>query len=395
MKRLWMSWLFLAACAQEDSDTATMERLEFAGAQYVVYGESHHRVEENHRFARDLFTRLVNENGFRVFALESSWRIADLFAEYQKGNEEIFQGEAWAMAANAFNSPWLMEILKEAREHNRRNPHDPVFITGFQPESPVSDLREIEAHLQTRESAVRESCEIPESLQTDLQFVLHSNEIRKTRGHLFRDFLGCKDALSELRRRLALPESAWRLRASLIGLENVFLGIQYNVDVLMTGGDAVEAMRAVYTEGDANRYRVFRDMERQLFAGKKVFLWMHNWHAAKRSADMDSVGDGVPPPGAVSLGMLFARDSASETVFIGSVAHSSTYSYPSERFLEPELHRWSQGREMIVNASVFADPPFAGRDRLWGGIDGAYGSNVHLDEQYDFVVYFPTLTLIR
>jgi erythromycin esterase-like protein len=105
---------------------------------------SHNRVLENHEFASNLFENLVENQGYRVLAIESSWRIQDLFEKFDESGELDFDGPDYSMFANAFNSMQLQQLFYFAHEFNKAHPEDRVTITGLHPESPVSDLGELE-----------------------------------------------------------------------------------------------------------------------------------------------------------------------------------------------------------------------------------------------------------
>jgi hypothetical protein len=385
-----------------------LKDVDFSQKKYVIYGESEHGIDENHAFAADMFRHLVQKEGIRVFVMESSWRIEDVFQAYVSEGDAVFQSPEYALAANAFRSKHLESIFAFAKQHNKEHPQDAIIITGFQPESPVSDINEIEnfgsAHsdseIRAAVSDVRLKCSLPQHLKTDIAFMSHAAARRKAQGVFLSntEYDLCQNALENLSNKVTgsfkykiVSLQKGRLQASLMGLQFMFLTISKHIDAEASGKPETEL--DVYTIGDNYRFKVFQELIEKPRPGKKAMFWMHNWHAAKNSSVLGTEGRGMPAKGAVSFGTLFAKERPGQTLTIATVTFNHKYDYSAKSFLEPVLNTHFSGRTGMMSTQGFPEI-FEANQSLYLQGNGAHVDNVMMSEQFDYIIFSPTLTRI-
>ncbi|MCK2237087.1 MULTISPECIES: erythromycin esterase family protein [unclassified Crossiella] len=100
-------------------------------AKVVGLGEATHGSHEFFTMKERVFRHLVQEKGFRAFALEMSWPAGLKINEFLQTGE----GDARAIAKETLSgSPWdreeFVSLIQWMREHNRRNPGRTVHFVG-------------------------------------------------------------------------------------------------------------------------------------------------------------------------------------------------------------------------------------------------------------------------
>ncbi|MGO1055114.1 erythromycin esterase family protein [Crossiella sp. CA198] len=100
-------------------------------AKVVGLGEATHGSHEFFTMKERVFRYLVQEKGFRAFALEMSWPAGLKINEFLQTGE----GDARAIAKETLSgSPWdreeFVSLIQWMREHNRRNPGRTVHFVG-------------------------------------------------------------------------------------------------------------------------------------------------------------------------------------------------------------------------------------------------------------------------
>lgn len=107
------------------------------GATVVGLGEATHGSHEFFTMKQRVFQFLVREKGFRTFALEMGWAAGLRVDEYLQTGA----GSAREIVRETLSgSPWdreeFVSLIEWMREHNRRNPGDPVRFLGDDLNSP-------------------------------------------------------------------------------------------------------------------------------------------------------------------------------------------------------------------------------------------------------------------
>ncbi|MFH8992108.1 erythromycin esterase family protein [Streptomyces sp. NPDC017940] len=111
-------------------DLRPLDRM-VGGAEVVGLGEATHGTHEFFTMKDRLFRHLVEEKGFRTFALETSWTTGLRFDAYIRGGK----GDVRELARRELaKGPWYTEeyirLLTWMREYNERHPDDPVRFLG-------------------------------------------------------------------------------------------------------------------------------------------------------------------------------------------------------------------------------------------------------------------------
>ncbi|GAA2797849.1 erythromycin esterase family protein [Crossiella cryophila] len=115
---------------RDHADLRALGRM-IGAATVVGLGEATHGSHEFFAMKERVFRYLVQEKGFRAFALEMSWPAGLKINEFlQTGN-----GDARAIAKETLSgSPWdreeFVSLIEWMREHNRRNPGRTVHFVG-------------------------------------------------------------------------------------------------------------------------------------------------------------------------------------------------------------------------------------------------------------------------
>ncbi|AYG85245.1 hypothetical protein DWB77_07462 [Streptomyces hundungensis] len=114
-------------------DTSDLRALDamIGDAKVVGLGEATHGSHEFFAMKQRVFSRLVEEKGFRAFALEMSWSAGLRIDEYVQGGP----GDARRIAKETLaGSPWEREefvgLIAWMRRHNDRHPGRKVHIMG-------------------------------------------------------------------------------------------------------------------------------------------------------------------------------------------------------------------------------------------------------------------------
>ncbi|MFB7462485.1 erythromycin esterase family protein [Streptomyces sp. NPDC056224] len=102
-------------------------------ARVVGLGEATHSSHEFLAMKHRVFRYLVEEKGFRTFALEGSWstglRLND-YVLHGEGDPERIMREEFQSSYVFWNSAEYLNLLRWMRGYNLRHPHDPVQFMG-------------------------------------------------------------------------------------------------------------------------------------------------------------------------------------------------------------------------------------------------------------------------
>jgi erythromycin esterase len=102
-------------------------------ARVVGLGEATHSSHDFFAMKHRVFRHLVEEKGFRTFALEASWstglRLND-YVLYGTGDPRRIMRDEFQRDYRLWNNSEYLELVEWMRAYNRRHPQDPVQFVG-------------------------------------------------------------------------------------------------------------------------------------------------------------------------------------------------------------------------------------------------------------------------
>jgi len=254
-----------------------------ADATVIGMGESTHGTHEHFRLKADLFRRLVENHGLRLFGLEANYSETLAVDRYVRGAEGAPDSAADALAATYF-WPWyvtelqgLIEWMKEFNED--RPPEDEVRFFGFDSQYAVGGAEALQPFLADADpdllAEYREPLEMLADWGLDPQ---HDDEVLAPRIDDASAFL---DAFRE---RLDTQRAEYVDATSERGIQRAKLHLE-------TMADAVE-VRATdsIAEGSRLRNRAMADgVGRLLDASRhdRIALWAHNTHVQRVPSELE------------------------------------------------------------------------------------------------------------
>lgn len=406
----------------------TMDKI-IGNAKVVAFGESSHRVENQHKFANDMFKYLVEKKGFRVFVFETMWELENAFNDWVK-SDSVEMDFKQSFYLNAFRSGFTMDMLKWAKQWNRSKPNDPIIISGYQPEQPVSDARDIKKILSQSGVAIPDSTLsilnnfsfYNGTFKHDLDAVSYFGKKRRAKQPLLRsterDSLrkalnGLMDFVKKEQSSVTAKAGAdnyKELMAHIISVKGYYFGLGYYADATNFPdgcGDAVknaDAMtRNIYSEGDKARSEIFNLLREARYRNRKIFIWMHAWHAAKFSPLMgETEYADFPVPGTVSWGTYMNPQLKKDYVVIAGISPSFNGPYSvgtGEVDLTAAFFTLFKEKQVMVNLRS-PDPAHAKLPLHRNGslfVQEGHGllKNVNLSLQFDGVIYLPSSKDVR
>lgn len=387
-------------------------------APIAAFGECSHFLRTLHEFSNELFRYLVERKGFRVFMVESAWAANDYLMDFVKSDKPDL--EPWmSFYLNAFDSPPTRRTLLYMRDYNKRHPDDPLQIAGMQPEQPWTDYRELNAVLAVA------GLKLPERITSLIERAVfggktfsHDIDVIVYHGTMSRQkqrTLGSEDqadlarALDEIDKFLGQNSASIARATSKAALEEAklrVLGLRFYALTVLPWRDfgllydnptkeqVEKSGRDSYTAGDAFRFEIIKTQRETRFKGKKILIWMHSWHAAKRSETIETTIAGQPPKGTISLGTRLFGEFGPKYKIIHSVVAAPDFVYPPGVVtIDNAFYRLFGDRPAYVDILS----PSPGQEALpldvflaqLSQIDNAYGGGMILQEQFDGIVYFP------
>lgn len=251
-------------------------------ATVVAFGESSHRLVGLHEFANEMFKYLVEKKGFRVFVLETMWELENAVNEYIQSDSSKMDFKQ-SFYLNAFQSESTLKMIDWVKAWNRSHPQDPITISGYQPEQPVSDCREIKKYF------AQVGMSLPDSVSTalqqfpffngqfkhDLDAVTYFGKKRRAKQPAFnpaeketlrRALNGLQQYVNTQKDILIAksdPIAYQGLNAHILSLRGYLFGILYYADPTNFSGaacgdelkNAESMVRNIYSEGDGGQTR--------------------------------------------------------------------------------------------------------------------------------------------
>ena len=402
-----------------------------ANKKYVNLGEDSHFMTEVHKFVSQAFPYLVEKKGFRVFVFESAWGIDDKFRAFMNSDRTTITGEE-GFFLNAFNSKNILKMLIWIRNWNRQHPNDKIQIAGYQPEQPVTDFNFLWEFAGKSDkfasSDLKKKAEICRAgtgkFKSDIEFIVENSQ-RRRKGlpsYSAEDRLGCNQAIDsienfilqnkrDLRKRNSTNsflESGAHLKSLRVYLNTLSAIVDEGV---LNKTPTLEQQRdwqtRLYEGGDKGRFEIFEVLHRTRYANKKIFFWMHNWHAMKHTPEIEAFGrdekDASMPSGTISLGTRLAEKYGKELVVIGNIVPKAVCKNP---ICTPPPVRADSLETKVAdrfgNKSVLIDLrapvtkelklPIDVPGSLYADINQGTFTNVVLNRQFDAILYIPETT---
>jgi erythromycin esterase-like protein len=329
---------------------------------------------------------------------------------------------------NAFNSKAIVEMLVWIREWNRKNPNDQIKITGYQPEQPVTDFNNLwrfaeksekftAADLKTKAAVCRAGTG---EFKTNIEFISAGSKRRRSGQPTYtvEERASCNQAINTIesfieqnKKELIQKNSRnayLEAGANLKSLRTYLNTLTDTIDQLTFNKNAsLEEQRAlqkkVYQEGDKTRFEIFEILRETRFKNKKIFFWMHNWHAMKYSSEVDAFGrtekDASLPPETISIGMRMAQAYGKQLVVIGNIVPKAVCNPPRcappppvrDDSLETKFAAQFGNGSALVNLMKPTEAekslPLAVPGSLYADLHQGHFTNVVLKRQFDAVYY--------
>ncbi|MFL4908771.1 erythromycin esterase family protein [Streptomyces sp. MMS24-I2-30] len=116
----------------DTGDLRALDRM-LGGARVVGLGEATHSSHDFFAFKDRVFRHLVEERGFRTFALEGSWstgRLLDAYVLRGEGDPRRIMREEFQRDYLWWNNTDYLRLIEWMRSYNLRHPDDPVRFLG-------------------------------------------------------------------------------------------------------------------------------------------------------------------------------------------------------------------------------------------------------------------------
>lgn len=419
-----------AGFAQPGKDLDDLERI-VGGARYVNFGEDSHFMTGVHRFVADSFQRLVEKKGFRVFVFESAWGVGDNLERFMASERTTLDAEE-SFFVNAFSSKSTTAMLIWIRDWNRRNPNDRIRIVGYQPEQPVTDFARIfetadkvSASESSRLRELAKPCRAGTGeFKTNLDFIISTSKRRRGDQPTFTsdERRGCNAALDEIERfiranrkqikRTVSPSAEVDVKLSVISLRTYLNVLTTALDEPLVKKDLTTDQRRqlinrLYSEGDRTRFEIFEALRKSRFPDKKVFFWMHNWHAMRNAPEVNAFGrdenDASMPTGTVSMGTRMSKAYGRRLVVIGNIVPKAVCKNPvctpppvrSDSLETPFFEKIGNGTALFDlrrPPDELRALPLAKSGSLYADINQGHFVDVVLARQFDAIFYLSETT---
>jgi erythromycin esterase-like protein len=421
----------LPICAQKGVDLTPLDAI-VGNKKYVNVGEDSHFMVEVHKFISRAFPYLVEKKGFRVFVFESAWGIDDKLQDFLNSDRATVNGDE-AFFLNAFNSKQTVNLLIWVREWNRQHPNDKIQIAGYQPEQPVTDFRNLFALAGKSDKFA--AADLPKKAEvcragtgefkTDIEFVISTSQRRRKGQPTYTDAerAGCNQALDALEKFIATNkkelvkkagkkpyrESAAHLKSLRTYVNTLTYALDYGIaNKNIAREEQARLSSKVYGEGDQARWEIFEVLQQTRYKNKKIFFWMHNWHAMKFAPEVggygkDETAESPVPPNTVSIGTRMAQKYGQDLVVIGNIVPKAVCKNPvcaappvRPDSLETVFQKVFGDQPALVDARKIAAAnralPLNTAGSLYADINQGHFINVVLNRQFDAVLYLPETT---
>lgn len=399
--------------------------------KYVNLGEDSHFMVEVHKFAARAFPYLVEKKGFQVFVFEAAWGTEEAFRDFMKSDRTTITGEE-SFYLNAFNSKYIVQMLIWIRDWNRKNPNDQILITGYQPEQPVTDFKalwEFAGKSKKFSSAgLKEKAKVCRAgtgdFKTNIEFVIETGKRRRNGQPTYsaEERIACNQAIDAIEKfiennkneliKKTSRNTYLEAKAHLLSLR-VYLNTLTGVldeginNKNPTFAEQQAQQKKVYEEGDKGRFEIFEILRKTRFKNKKIFFWMHNWHAMKHTSEVEAFGRGPGDPsmpkGTISIGERMAKKYGKDLIVIGNIVPKANCKNPictpppvPENSLETPFQKVFGNYPMLIDIRKVTESnrtlPINKAGSLYADINQGTFNQVILVRQFDAILYFPKTT---
>lgn len=429
IKLILCLFLTLSIFAQTPKDVDLLQLDAIVGnKKYVNFGEDSHFMTEVHKFVSQAFPYLVEKKGFRVFVFESAWGVDDAFRDFMNSDRTTITGEE-GFFLNAFSSKNIIKMLIWIRDWNRKHPNDKIQIAGYQPEQPVTDFKLLWEFAGKSEkfapSDLKKKAEICRAgtgqFKSDIEFIIDSSQRRRKNQPTYTDEerTGCNQALDAIENFISQNKkelikknsnnSFLETGAHLKSLRTYLNSLtKWLDDTVTTKNPSLELQRKWqkdgYEAGDKARFEIFEVLQKTRYTNKKIFFWMHNWHAMKFAPEVDSFGrkEDEPslPSGTISIGTRMAQKYGKNLVVIGNIVPKAVCKNPictpppvRADSLETPFQKVFGDKPMLIDMRKITDAnrnlPISTTGSIYADINQGHFVKVLLNRQFDAILYLP------
>jgi erythromycin esterase len=295
-------------------DLAPLGRM-IGDARVAAVGEAFHTSGGFYLMKDRIFRYLVQEKGFRAFAIESSWSGADVANVYIQGNCAGGARAAISGHINVWQSEEYADMVQWMCEWNRghSNPADKLALFGFDIQQPWTDGRTLIEYLtfigipqsDPRSQGIRQC----EAVYDSHPFGQIPPERHET----------CLEALDGVKEHLTANKANIVARSSEVAFELALLrtvGLKAWENSVFTIAHDFAAGYNARDEGMAYAFNVMSNIKAP---GAKTMIWADNSHVAKAPL----------PTGEIPIGTYLKRQFGVDYVTFGLAAYVSDIDYPT------------------------------------------------------------------
>ena len=414
--------MFSAAPAQKEGNWVDLDRI-VGNVKIVNFREDSHFLTGVHQHVAQMFEHLVEEKGFRVFVFEAAWNTEEAFADFMKSDRTTLTPEE-SFYLNAFNSKAIVEMMIWIRDWNRKHLNDKIRVTGFQPEQPVTDFNALwdfagksekfaAANLKSQAAVCRSGTG---EFKTNIEFIVDTSKRRRNNQLTYtteeraacNQAINAIDAFIEQNKKELIKKNSLNAYleagAHITSLRTYVNTLTYVLDQSVinkkpTKEEGRALQRKAYGEGDKARFEIFEILRKTRFKDKKIFFWMHNWHAMKHSDETEVVGADDLPSGTISVGTRMAAAYGKNMVVIGNMVPKVNCKLPRCSVPDTPDSLETKFAQRFGNSPALVDlrnPPASDKDlpinsvgSLFANVHEGHFENVVLSRQFDAIYYLP------
>ncbi|MGH8159756.1 MAG: erythromycin esterase family protein [Rhodanobacter sp.] len=390
-------------------------------AHVVVFGEDSHYMAVIHNLVPQMFEYLVETKHFRVFVFESQWGLSDAFKDFMASDRTTLTPTEDFFLDGAFASRDSTAMLVWIRTFNRAHPRDPILIAGFQPEQPVTDFRDLWAYMQKAAPKDIERLRAPSAVcragdaayKTDADFI--AANVKRLTGskqpvYTAAERADCLAALDAIGAYLGAHHAALVARGTAADAELARLHMEslktYVASLTLlqersflihdaSVAEQSQWQKEAYGALDKARFEIFNSLRDLRYGNRKVFFWMHDWHAAKHASEtalLTPTTVGIPA-GTISVGERLAAEYGSKLVTIGTLVPCGSTCVEPKDSVEPAFATKFGSTVTLIDlrksSPTRAGLPFHTPGSIYANFHKLGFNHVLLDRQFDAILYVP------
>ena len=239
----------------------------------VAMGEAAHGTKEFFEMKHRMFEFLVEEMGYRAFAIEAG------FGESQRINDYILSGDGNAYDATqtlsygVWHTEEVLRLIEWMRDYNKSsNNAEKIRFYGFDMKPVTNDVDAVIAYLEKVDKEI------------DLKYQSSLNAIRKREKININIIEELKDILEE-------NKESYIDQTSILEYETVY----HHLEVINQWMDFREVTDFIDSANKRDQYMAENvkwifDYEKH-FNNDKIMLWAHNGHVSKKFTSYKSMGE--------------------------------------------------------------------------------------------------------